>query len=222
MKASILIILCFLFCSPTYAAEESPFGLHVGGMIGYSVGTLNRKDSEVIKGMSAQGFLGLDLYQFNLHGFFQNTSLGYTSHREVYNGTYSLYGAGIAYTAFQGKSSRMIFELQIPTSGSYTVLAESTSTINAQDYKQSTLTTLTGGSAYQAQVGYEFVPNGRRAVSDSFFFGFYASYLMQTFTTQTTWIQTDNSEVAPPSPGKEDVGYSVGLFSAFAVVRYGF
>ncbi len=192
---------------------------------GYNLGTLSRQVDEDFTAFSTQGLLGYNFYNFNAHVFFQHMDLAYSFNGDVYEGQYSLAGAGFAYSRPSGKFGKFgkaTMIVQIPVAGSYTTLTESSGTVRGQTYTYSELTTLQGGEALQCFVGFELLQmgSGARKTSENLHLGIFLGYLKQNFSTQSTRIKTNNSVLAPGSPGTDPVSYSVTLKSLNFSVNY--
>jgi len=221
---ALLLGLCSVVCS----LAEPALGNTTAGLIaGYSRGTLTRGDAEAMTAFLTQASLGYEYWNVNFHGFFQHMQLAYPDENKISQGVYSLAGVGAGASSVNAsKSGRLSLALQVPLSGVYTILSESKGTINGSSYALSELSTLQGGTAYQVLAGYDFLMQGkvrRRSIrSGRAYYGVYVSYLSQQFASQTTRIKTNNSVMAPVSPGKESVSYSVAISSLNFALNFSF
>jgi hypothetical protein len=205
-------------CLPGVARAEPIFGLTTG----YSIGTLTRKTTEKFSTISVIGYAGYSFWGINVSAFFQHMDLSYTVSGAAYNGLYALTGVGAGYQFAPSKSGNFSVTAQYPLTTAYSVLSESTSTVNGQNYQYSELTTLTGGTAFQIISGYNFLIEGSGAhkKGENLHGGLHLGYLKQNFTSQATRIKTNNSDLAPASTGTQDVNYSVSVISLYFVINY--
>ncbi len=216
------------------SARSAPVRAEVmaGGLFGLARGTLERESAEAIEATSMQGFLGWSFGEINAHGFFQSLALAYAAGGQTYDGVYTLSGVGAGYgkdIVFLKKPGRISAMAQVPLSGTYTVLTESGGTFNGQRYLHSALTTLSGGVGVQVLAGYDALVIGRGGKKDwrgtkkagaNLYLGLYLGYLRQSFDSQSTRIRTNNSVLAPPSPGTESVDYGVSAFTLSMAMNY--
>lgn len=209
-------------CSAASAAAAPVMGV----LAGYSTGTLQGNVSESIKGFTAQGLFGYSFRGLNAHAFFQHTDLAYRHKNDEYKGIYTLSGLGVGYTGLQSRLGKVSILAQKPLSGSYTTVSESTGTVNGRNYIYSTLTTLSGGDAFNLMGGIEFLSAGKSGQlsgsKEKVFLGLYAGYLRHAFAKQLTRIKTNNSVLAPISPGSRGTTSTVTLMSLFFTIHYNF
>ncbi len=217
LYAAAIVVVAVASSTPAARAE-----VMFGAIAGYNRGTLQREIGEPISAYSTLGLFGYNYKSFNAHAFFQHMDLSYRVNDEAYDGIYSLSGVGVSYFRQQGKFGRAVIMAQLPLAGSYTTLTESTGTIKDQSYTYSELTTLKGGTAMQLFLGFDylFMGSGGYRLGENFYVGLYLGYLKQSFATQATRIKTNNSVLAPPSPGVDGVDYTVTLTSANLSLSY--
>lgn len=225
MRATVAKIALLLPLALATLPESASAEVMVAVLEGYNLGILNRKVDEKFTAFSTQGLLGYNFRNFNGHVFFQHMDLAYTFNGDVYEGQYGLAGVGFAYSRPRGKwgkGGKATIIVQKPIMGSYTTLTESSGTVRGQTYKYSELTTLQGGEALQCFVGFELLKtgSGTQKTGENLFLGIFLGYLKQTFATQSTRIKTNNSVLAPGSPGTDPVNYSVTLKSLNFSVNY--
>ncbi len=222
MKAIKIKIALLLACGLEALSQPAKAEVMIAIIEGYNLGTLSRTVDEDFSAYSTQGQLGFKFFDFNVHGFFQHMDLGYKFNGDAYDGQYSLVGVGLAYSKASGKFGRATLIVQRPMSASFTTLTESAGTVHTKDYKYSELTTLQGGEALQVFGGFELrkLGSGSAKTGENLYLGIFLGYLKQSFATQTTRIKTNNSELAPPSPGTHPVNYSLILKSLNFSVNY--
>jgi hypothetical protein len=177
-----------------------------GALAGYARGTLDRGAEERFAGPVFQVYGGYQYWKLNTHLFVQSMDLDYEYAGDRYQGVYATTGLGVSYLK-QGVSfnrpHKLTFAAQLPLTTAFTVLSESSGTINDNDYINSSLSTLQGGQGAQVLGGIEWTAVGRGGAKtgENFSWGFYLSYLTHTFAKESTRIKTNNSDLAPPSPG---------------------
>lgn len=195
----------------------------------YGRGVLARVDQEMFPTYGGQGHLGLSYSAFSIYGFFEHLDLAYTHKAQRFKGIYSLSGVGIGLSTYfdsRNKDSKLSLWVQVPLSSALILLNEASATVNDQDYSYSTLTTYQGGTAVKVQVGYEYLAVGsernkrRSRTGDNLYLGFFLGYLRQQFATQTTRVKTNNSVVAPLSPGTEKTAVAVTVATAAFAATY--
>lgn len=194
----------------------------VSAMVGGGAGALSRKADETVQGASFLGLLGFDMFGLNLHAFTQHFDLAYSFNDESYAGVYDLLGVGLGIGFGSEGSGRTTFYLQAPLSGTYAVVTESSSLINDATYRYSELTVLEGGQAGQVLVGYEFLKIGRGGDrgGENAYFGLFLGYLLQSFAKQTITIRSNDTDLAPPSPGQDEVSYTMAIGSLHFSVSF--
>lgn len=209
--------LCFIAFPATIASfasqirAEPIFGISGG----YAMGTLVRSAPETFTTSPVQGFIGYNYWKLSARAFFQHAQLDYTYENESFSGTYGLSGIALAYSGLVTEFGKFTFILEAPLTGSLILLSESTGSVNGFDYIHSSLVTLSGTMAYQVFAGYEFSARGRGMLrrGGNIYYGIYAGYLKHSFSQQTTRIRTNNSILAPISPGTETVAYDLTMMS---------
>lgn len=220
LRLAVTCCLVFAFAAPARAEPK------LGAMLGYNLGRLSRETEESFTAFGGQGHAGYQFSGFYAHGFFETMSLSYTAGEDTYDGLYSVSGVGLGYERYTNDTTRtgkVGVMLQVPLSSAYVVVSESAGTVNGASYIHSSLTTLSGGSGAQALFGYEVLVVGRGGkskASENLYYGIYLGYLSHTFAKQTTRIKTNNSELAPISPGEEDVSYKLTVTSLNLTVAY--
>lgn len=215
-------VACALAGFTPGVGRAGPMLIAMGGV---SRGTLSRTIDEAVTAKSTAALLGWSLGNASLHAFFQSMQLGYRSNGDAYSGIYTLLGAGGSYSRNVqpfGRPARLAGYAQVPLSGTYSVMSEARGTINGSRYIQSTLTTLQGGPAIQVLCGYEQQTTGTRVSKsgDGLFIGLFFGYLRQNFATQSMRIRTNNSVLAPPSPGTAAVRYSLSMATVNLAINY--
>lgn len=200
------------------ARAEPVFGVATG----YSMGSLKRKITESFTTLGFIGYAGYNLGGFNIHGFFHHMDLSYNVSGATYSGLYALSGIGAGYQFSPSRKGHFSLTAQYPMSTNYSVLSESSSTVNGQTYRYSELTTLTGGTAYQILAGYNYLIEGigGHKRGENLHAGVQLGYLHQQFATQATRIKTNNSLLAPPSTGNQPVSHSATVLSLFLFISY--
>lgn|GEM_PF-5769779 len=206
-------------------AAKADRGGTAGLLAGYSRGTVKRETDTALTAISTQVSLGYEYWNVNFHGFFQHSQLSYPDKDKVTEGVYSLSGIGAGLSSVNAAGSgRLSVALQLPLTGVFTILSESKGTVNGTNYVLSELSTLQGGTAYQVLAGYDIFVQGKSGrktrSSGKAYYGLYFGYLSQNFTKQTTRIKTNNSVMAPVSPGSETVSYSVSLTTVSAALAF--
>ena len=192
----------------------------VGGTFGYSRGVLQRQQAETVAGYASQGFLGYERKGWSAHAFAENVDLAYAFAGELFRGIYTLSGVGAGY-AKQLESGILTTHIQVPLTSTFIVLSETTGSVNGTDYVNSTLTTLQGKQAYQALVGYQLrVVGSGRPNGENCYVGLLFGYMSQTFDKQSTRIKTNDSVLAPASPGTESVTYSLTMMSLMLSAQF--
>lgn len=195
-------------------------GAAFGGHVAYSQGALNRKTYETFTSYSTQGFVGYEFSRLQVHAFVQHMDLNYDYQRESYQGIYGISGLGISKKVLFTKGA-LSATIQVPLSSALVLLSETSGTVNGKDYIQSTLTTLSGGQGYQVIGGYQArLIGSTKKGSEKFYIGAFLSYLSHQFATQTTRIKTNNSVIAPTSPGTEAVDHKLTVLSGGLSLSY--
>jgi hypothetical protein len=214
---AIFFILVFVGFSETAKGE-----LVFGGFGGVSTGALVRSGTEKFTAFPAQGFIGYNYWQLSFRGMFQHTELKYNYKNEAYTGTHTISGVAVAYSGLLSKFGRATIQVQKPLAGSLVLLSESTGQVNEFPYLQSTLVTLSGINSMQVLAGYEISAYGRGMLrrGGNAYYGIFFSYLKHTFSTQTTRIKTNNSILAPISPGTETVSHTLTMTGLFFSATY--
>ena len=232
-----------LLCSALWILSAISAPVYAGGTAslnaGYGRGTLVRNVSEPFTGYTTQAALGYEVWNVNFHGFFQHMQISFADKEKKTEGVYSLSGVGGSYSTNNASDSansfassnafetgRITVVAQIPLTGVLTVLSESKGSINGKDYILSELSSLQGGIAYQLMAGYDILVQGRgrrkSLGAGKAYYGFYAGYLNQNFTKQTTRIKTNNSVMAPTSPGSVNVSHAVAVTTLSFVLNFDF
>jgi hypothetical protein len=216
-----LIALALLVGASGTARAEAMFG----ALTGYQSGKLSRSTEEPFTAFAAQGLAGYIFPNVTVLGFFHHMDVAYAFNDTGYQGLYSASGLGLGFSRYvnaKTKLHKMSMMLQVPLSSTLILLSETKGSVNEANYTHSTLTTMKGGAAFQALFGYEWLVVGRGGKSkaaENFYCGVHLGYLSQSFTEQTTRIKTNNSVLAPKSPGKETIDTKLTVMSLnFSVV----
>ncbi len=186
------------------------------------MGSLQRNKTGAVTAIPFHLFAGYEFHSFNISGYFQHVDVTMKESKDKYAGIYSNLGVGVGFSPIFNKRWQLSFHVQKAFFSSMTLVTQSEGEVNGLNYKTSSLINLKGNNALQILAGAEWLGIGRSHFSgdDKFYYGVHLAYLSETFSSQTTRIKTNNSELAPVSPGEEEVSYSFSLISLLVSLNY--